>query len=511
MDDKENFITVTHNSGSSDVTPEPEMYGEKTDILPEPAEDITSETDAPAETAESYAHEQISEVNSAAEELQAAPPTPPQNQPQVQYDAFMKQPIGFEELERQQTASEEYLAEKKKHHKPKHTRSEKVIVIFLALIFIVTLVLSIVAMCSDISRSDEVFQNYTPPAAGSDVVVYQNSKPTSQDAEDYLGEDGKYTSEGVAMLVRPSIVEIYTYSDAQQDTLLGTGSGIVLSEDGYTVTNAHVLQSDGYHNIITTDGQECTAKIVGRDAKTDIAVLKVSDIELQPAVLGDSDEVMVGEQVMAIGNPAGLSGSVTDGIVSAVNRNIRADSTGFEMNCIQTNAAISPGNSGGALVNMYGQVIGITSSKYVSSSYEGLGFAITINDAMPIIEELIGQGYISGRFRIGIQFIEMTTEDRIFTIEQELGFELPDDFKGIYIAEVSDDCDIANTELQPGDFITAINGKTVTCYDDFYDTISSMYAAGDYVPATCARFDDAGEVSYFEIEFMLMEDTSGDY
>ena len=160
---------------------------------------------------------------------------------------------------------------------------------------------------------------------------------------------------------------------------------------------------------------------------------------------------------------------------------------------------------------MYGQVIGITSSKYVSSSYEGLGFAITINDAMPIIEELINQGYVSGRFKIGIQLIDMSSEYKISGIEEELGFELPDGFEGLYIAEISQDCDIANTALKAGDFITAINGKKVKTYDELYDTISSMYGAGDTVPATCAHVDKDGNVEYYDIKFKLMEDTSGDY
>ena len=269
--------------------------------------------------------------------------------------------------------------------------------------------------------------------------------------------------------------------------------------------------SKGYHIIKTSDDKAYEAKVIGRDVKTDIAIIKISASNLKPAVFGDSDEVAVGEQVMAIGNPAGLSGSVTDGIVSAVNRKIKSDSTGFEMNCIQTNADISPGNSGGALVNMYGQVIGITSSKYVSSYYEGLGFAITINEAAPIIDELISQGFVSGRFRIGIQLIDMSSDIKIMTIEEELGFELPEDFSGIYIAEISEDCDIANTELKVGDFITEINGKTIKTYNDLYTTISGLYGAGDTVPATCAHLMKNGNIEYYNIEFKLMEDTSGNY
>ena len=286
---------------------------------------------------------------------------------------------------------------------------------------------------------------------------------------------------------------------------------MVISDDGYIVTNAHVLKENGFHTVHTTDDKIYNAIIIGRDSKTDIAIIKVDNAGLTPAVLGDSDEAIVGEQVIAVGNPAGLSNTVTDGIISAVNRKIRSDSTGFEMNCIQTNADISPGNSGGALVNMYGQVIGITSSKYVSSSFEGLGFAITINDALPIIEQLIDMGYVSGRFRIGIQLIDMDSEEKVLLIENEIGFELPDGFEGIYIDSISEDCDIANTDLKAGDFITEIDGTPVKTYDELYNNISSKYGAGDTVPAKCANVQKNGKVTYYDIEFKLMEDTSGDF
>lgn len=427
----------------------------------------------------------------------------------VQYDEFMFQPIGFEELDKQK--QEEEKAQAVAREKKRINRNERVIILLLVLIFLTALGLSVFAIVNDVSNSEKVFSGIKK---SENVVLYRESKPES-DEEDNSYKDpdtGKYTTEGIASVVRPSIVEIYAYDDSRHTTMVGSGSGVIISEDGYIVTNTHVLDADGYHTVTTSDDKVYDAKIIGRDSKTDIAILKIDAPDLKPAVLGDSDEIVPGEQVMAIGNPAGLSGSVTDGIVSAVNRKIKSDSTGFEMNCIQTNADISPGNSGGALVNMYGQVIGITSSKYVSSSYEGLGFAITINDAVPIIEELINQGYVGGRFRIGIQLIDMENDYKKASIEETIGFELPDDFKGIYIAEISEDSDIINTELEPGDFITAINGKSVSTYDEFYDTISSMYGAGDYVPATCARFDEGeSEPEYFDIEFKLLEDTSGDY
>ncbi len=439
------------------------------------------------------------------QQYRQTPPPPQQSGGRPVYDRFMYEPIGFDAYDKK-SAAEIRAEDEKREHRKRTGREKAILILFFVLIFI-TIALGLFGIIADLMKSSDHISTANP----NQVVIYQNSKPEgANDLENFVDENGRYTTEGVAAAVKESIVEIYTYTDAFHNNLQGTGSGVVLSEDGYIVTNAHVLLEDGYHDVHTTDGKVYSAKVVGRDVKTDIAVIKVNET-LKAAVLGNSDEVIVGEHVLAVGNPAGLSNTVTDGIVSATGRKIRSDSTGFEMNCIQTNAAISPGNSGGALVNMYGQVIGITSSKYVSSSYEGLGFAITINDAKPIIEQLIKNGYIDGRFRIGIRLIDMSKPSKRETIEEALGYKIPEDFEGIYISEVMEDCDIANTELKSGDFITAINGKSVKTYDELYDTISASYGAGDTVPATCARIDKDGNVEYFNIEFELMPDTSGNY
>lgn len=433
-------------------------------------------------------------------------PPPPINNRRPVYDAFMYEPIGFDEYDRI-SAAEIKAEEEKKEKKRRAGRERTILALFFVLIF-ATFALGLYGIAADIIRSG----NRIPTVESPKVVLYQNTKPEgANDLSNFMDENGRYTTEGAAAAVRESIVEIYTYSDVFRNNLQGTGSGVVLSEDGYIVTNAHVLLADGYHDVHTSDNKIYNAKVIGRDSKTDIAVIKVNNADLKPATLGDSSEVLVGEQVIAVGNPAGLSNTVTDGIVSATDRKIRSDSTGFEMNCIQTNADISPGNSGGALVNMYGQVIGITSSKYVSSYYEGLGFAITINDAKPIIEELISNGFIGGRFRIGIHLLDMTNDSKIEQIEEMLGFSIPEGFEGIYISEISEDCDIANTALKPGDFIISINGTPVKSYDDLYSAISSSYGPDDIVPAGCAHLNKNGDIDYYDIEFRLMPDTSGDY
>lgn len=491
MDDRDNIFNELQNNR------------QKTDnqTTPPPSSELTAE--------ENRRNIQQTQYNQTAQNKQPQNQYSQQNQQQIppKYDPFMYQPLGFDNFSDMKNADPQAAAEAKE--KKQKIRRERTIVVFFFILVIITLILGVTGIVYDVVTSKSRLEGLSN---ADNVVIYQNSKPdNAKELVDELDEYGRYSTEGVASAVRESIVEIYTYSDAFQSKLIGTGSGVVLNENGYIVTNAHVLNANGFHDVHTADGKIHSASIVGRDSKTDIAVLKISADNLVPAVLGDSDEVIVGEEVIAIGNPAGLSGTVTNGIVSAVNRKIRSDSTGFEMNCIQTNAAISPGNSGGALVNMYGQVIGITSSKYVSGFYEGLGFAITINEAKPIIEELINNGFIGGRFRIGITLIDMGSDSNISAIEEETGFTLPEDFKGIYINEISEDCDIANTELKKGDFITAINDIPVSTYDELYDAISASYGAGDYVPASCAHVDEDGEITEYEIEFMLMEDTSGDY
>lgn len=426
----------------------------------------------------------------------------PLDSSETEYDDFMFEPLGFEELDRQYE-EEKSLTVKKNAVKFKMKRR---IVILLVMIFLAVIALGIYCILSDIFASKDSLESFSN---GKNVVLYQADKPVSADLE-YVDENGKYSTEGIAAVVRPSIVEIYAYSDSERTDPYGTGSGIIISEDGYIVTNAHVLEADGYHTVKTHDDKSYNAEIVGRDSKTDIAVIKVNASGLKPATLGNSDEVVVGEEVMAIGNPAGLSGTVTNGIVSAVNRKIRAKTTSFEMDCIQTNADISPGNSGGALVNMYAQVIGITSSKYASTTLEGLGFAISINEAKPIIEELINNGYISGRFKIGITFIGMESEESRLAIEDETGYSIPEDFSGLYITDISEDCDIVDSGLKEGDFIFEVEGKPVKNYDELYAVIKD-FSAGDTVKAKCADISEDGKISKYDIEFELMPDTSGDY
>lgn len=258
----------------------------------------------------------------------------------------------------------------------------------------------------------------------------------------------------------------------------GYGTGIIISEEGYIVTNNHVIVGSDYVKITLIDGTEYPATVVGTDATTDLAVLKIEATGLTVVALGDSDKLQVGETVVAIGNPLGskLAGSVTAGIVSAVGREISTN--GYSQKYIQTDAAINPGNSGGALVNIRGEVIGINTLKSYLAGYdaygvpigtEGIGFAIPINTAKPIIEQLIATGSVV-RPGIGISCLVDETDQ----------FNPPGSPKGVTVVKVTEGGPADVAGLQPGDIITAVDGQEVTTVDEL-TSILHEHAVGDKV------------------------------
>ncbi|WP_243154785.1 S1C family serine protease [Clostridium thermarum] len=199
---------------------------------------------------------------------------------------------------------------------------------------------------------------------------------------------------------------VSTNSRMRQYISEGAGSGVIVSKDGYIVTNNHVIDGASKITVKTTDKKSYTAKLIGKDVKTDLAVLKIEDSDLTTAVYGDSSKLVVGELAVAIGNPLGeLGGTVTEGIISALNRDVVID--GQTMNLLQTSAAINPGNSGGGLFNEYGELIGIVNAKSSGSGIEGLGFAIRINTVIDIVDSIIDYGYVQGRIDTGLNLIDI--------------------------------------------------------------------------------------------------------
>ncbi len=262
-------------------------------------------------------------------------------------------------------------------------------------------------------------------------------------------------------------------------TSQGTGSGIIISADGYIVTNNHVIDGASKVTVTLNTGDEFEAKVIGSDSKTDLAVVKIKPGEtLTVAELGDSSQIQVGERAVAIGNPLGMEffGSTTQGIISAINRSINVDNR--TMNVIQTDAAINEGNSGGALVNAYGQVIGINAVKISSSSVEGMGFAIPISEAKPIIQDLIEYGYVKGRPVLGISARDVTRD-----MAQRQGWPM-----GVQVmsTQVGSGAEIAG--LEQGDIIFKADGKDVENFDDLTE-IKDSHKPGEIIRLEVYKYD----------------------
>lgn len=274
----------------------------------------------------------------------------------------------------------------------------------------------------------------------------------------------------------------YYTSDPNSNELKeqGSGSGIIIRSDGYIVTNQHVIDGATAITVILNTGDEYDAKLVGADSKSDLAVLKIEKNDLPAAELGNSDELQVGELAVAIGNPLGqeLAGSVTAGVISAVNRKMTVDNKSY--NLVQTDAAINPGNSGGALVNKYGQVIGINTIKLSSTEVEGIGFAIAISEAKPIIDDLINNGYVSGRPLVGIS----VSENR----------------NGLTVEQITEGSGAEKAGLKIGDLIVKADGQNVKKSSELNE-IRDKKAPNEKLSLTIIR---DGEI--MDIDVVLGED-----
>jgi serine protease Do len=255
----------------------------------------------------------------------------------------------------------------------------------------------------------------------------------------------------------------------------GAGSGVIISTDGYIITNNHVVSSARSVSVRLRNGETYDAEIVGRDTISDLAVLKIEASDLKAASYGNSDKLVVGETVIAIGNPLGqLGGTVTDGIISALNRDVTL-SDGTVMNLMQTSAAISPGNSGGGLFNTYGELIGIVNAKSGGSNVEGIGFAIPSVQVVTIAEQLTNFGYVQGRVDFGIQLVDVHD---IFTAMRYSLSSL-----GVYVSQ--DDTD---SGLRAGDRIISIEGVDVSSAVEVKAVYSDKkYKIGDTLKLVISR------------------------
>lgn len=289
--------------------------------------------------------------------------------------------------------------------------------------------------------------------------------------------------------VIPSIVSIR----GTQETGTSLGTGVVVSADGYIITNSHVIEGCSSVDITLWDEREYPAKLVGRDEESDLAVLKIEAQDLTPAEFGDSSSLQVGDVALAIGNPLGeqLPGTMTDGIISYIDRSVTVD--GYEMQLIQTSAALNSGNSGGALLNEYGQVVGVTTLKMSSNwdTIEALGFAIPTATVKEIVDDLIAHGAVSGRPTIGI------TVCAVSALPPEEAEGLPQD--GLYVVSVEEGSDALEQGLRAGDVILEANGTEVSTIEDLNDQKTGL-SVGDALTLTVFR---DGET--FTVEIHLVE------
>lgn len=280
-------------------------------------------------------------------------------------------------------------------------------------------------------------------------------------------------------VVEISTSSITTGSYMRQYVSEGAGSGVILTEDGYIITNNHVVEGATSIKVTTKDGSEYEATIVGTDSNNDVAVLKIDAKDLTVAAVGDSDELEVGETVIAIGNPLGsLGGTVTEGIISATSRTITIDNV--DMTLLQTSAAINPGNSGGGLFNTNGELIGVVNAKSSGEDIEGLGFAIPVNTAIKIAEQIIDQGFSEGNYTLGVQMVEATSR----ALAKQYGF----DEAGIYIYEVQSGSDAQEAGLKAGDRLLTINGVEIDSFETARSQIKSV-SKGDTLTIVVERDD----------------------
>ena len=383
--------------------------------------------------------------------------------------------------------------------KPSKHKKGGVITFVTAIVLCVALgVTGIVYSLTDGFKKDTSTKNNS---GSSNVIINDTPNVNTTSA------DGELTPAGVYEKIKESSVGVIVYSGSKTASASNEGSGIIIGEDSsgkftYIVTCAHVISDGGTIRIQTYDEKQYDATVVGYDSKTDIGVLRIDVTGLKAAELGNSDKTIVGENVYAIGNPGGtaFAGSFTNGMVSAIARPVDSQ-IGYEMSCIQHTAAINPGNSGGALVNGYGQVIGINSSKIASTDYEGMGFAVPSVTVKEVFDEIIANGYVTNRPKLGITYTPASSSQMYSMIVSMKN--LPSG--SLIVQSIQSDSSLAGTDVKQGDLITKVNGKNLESADDLPNLIENS-AVGDKLTLTVCRIDSSYNISEFEVTITLVED-----
>lgn len=400
-------------------------------------------------------------------------------------------------------------------------------IIVIVCVIAICIIVAVVGMVAGLSGYRGITNSSNSGNTESNTQIDDDSASASVESSGGAAKtdkDGNLTAAGVAEKAIDSCVGITVYAqqsaysyfynygqsqNAPEDKVAaGEGSGVIMSESNGTtfiMTCAHVIEGGSSFKVTLNDGSEYDASMVACDSQTDIGVLSIKATGLKVATFGDSKDIELGEECVAIGCPGGLEfmNSVTRGIVSALDRPV-SSSIGYSNECIQVDAAINPGNSGGALFNMQGQVIGINSSKIASMEYEGMGFAVPSNTAVETANSLIKNGYVAGRAKLGVSYVSLENyynASAILSALEERGFK---DAKGtMVVQEINNDSDLKNKGLQQYDMIIAVNGTTLTSTDVMTSYLSSS-KPGNEATLTVARIEN-NSIKIFEIKCKLIE------
>lgn len=319
--------------------------------------------------------------------------------------------------------------------------------------------------------------------SGTTTTASSTSKANS------TSEIVKKTADSVVEISTESVV---TGSFAQQYVQQGAGSGVIISQDGYILTNNHVINGANSVKVRLRDGTEYDATIIGSDSDNDIALLKVNATGLSPATFGDSNSLAVGDYVVAIGNPLGeLGGTVTDGIISALARKVTIEDT--QMTLLQTNAQVNPGNSGGGLFNANGELVGIVNAKQSATEVEGIAFAIPINNVLDILSDLKEYGYVTGKVDLGIDFTDITSD--------ETAFYYGVNQTGCYVLSVDSGSNAEKAGVTRGDLVTKVNDTDVSSSSDITTALEKA-EVGDTVIFTVSRRGTSKTISFVLEEYI---------
>ena len=335
------------------------------------------------------------------------------------------------------------------------------------------------------------------PDADTDTTKEDTTSQSDLSLKMAKEEEGALTIPQITEKSADSVVEITTET-VQTGTMLqqyissGAGSGVIITEDGYILTNHHVIEGATNISITLRSGETYPAELIGLDEQLDVALLKVEATGLSAASIGTSSDLVVGQTVVAIGNPLGqLGGTVTDGIISALDRNITLN--GETHNLLQTNAAVNPGNSGGGLFDAQGNLIALVVAKSGGENVEGIGFAIPIDDVLAILDDLKEHGYVTGRVSLGLSIVDINSNQMAWMYRvNELG---------TYIYSLTADSTAAQAGLQPGDRIVSVNGTEIGSYDDLKALLETV-SVGDELTFVVSRSGQTLEIPVIAGEYV---------